>query len=125
VRQFVLAQQWAGARHAQMRFVIPDRKLLRVLQVTGLDRLLSISPNLDAAASVGPARDRPQRPGNHVLGLLRWAVLPTGAGAPSVAVADGTPATSFNPGDRRVKGSVQQPRRDQRSVVAAADVSMM
>ena len=50
-RQFVLAHQFADARDAQVRFVIPDRNMLRVLTVTGLDRLLSIYPSLDAAVS--------------------------------------------------------------------------
>ena len=58
-RQFVLAHQFADARTAQVRFVIPDRNMLRVLTVTGLDRLLSIYPSLDAAVSAGPAPDGP------------------------------------------------------------------
>jgi hypothetical protein len=42
---------------AQVRFVIPNRNLLRVLDLTGIDQLLSIYPSLDAALSVGPLLD--------------------------------------------------------------------
>jgi anti-sigma B factor antagonist len=54
-RQLVLAHHSADARDAQVRFVIPDRSMLRVLTLTGLDQLLSIYPSLDAAVSAGPA----------------------------------------------------------------------
>ena len=54
-RQFVLAHNYAAAHDAQLRFVIPDRNMLRVLTLTGLDQLLSIYPSLDAAVSAGPA----------------------------------------------------------------------
>jgi anti-sigma B factor antagonist len=54
-RQLVLAHHSAEARDAQVRFVIPHRNTLRVLQVLGLDRLLSIHPSLETAASAGPA----------------------------------------------------------------------
>jgi anti-sigma B factor antagonist len=53
-RQFVLAHNYADAHDAQLRFVIPDRNMLRVLTLTGLDQLLSIYPSLDAAVSAGP-----------------------------------------------------------------------
>jgi anti-sigma B factor antagonist len=56
-RQFVLAHNYAGAHGAQMRFVIPDRNMLRVLTLTGLDQLLSTYPSLEAAVSAGPALD--------------------------------------------------------------------
>jgi anti-sigma B factor antagonist len=55
-RQLVLAHQWASARDAQLRFVIPDPNMLRVFQVTGLDRLFWIYPTLEAAFA-GPAPD--------------------------------------------------------------------
>jgi anti-sigma B factor antagonist len=56
-RQLLLAHHSADARDAQVRFVIPDRNTLRVLQLLGLDRLLSIHPSLETAASAGPAPD--------------------------------------------------------------------
>lgn len=56
-REFLLAQHYADACHAQMRFVIPDGNVLRILMVTGLCELLSIYPSLDAAMSPGPAPD--------------------------------------------------------------------
>jgi anti-anti-sigma factor len=54
-RQFVLAHNYAQAHDAQIRFVVPDRNMLRVLTLTDLGQLLSIHPSLDAAASAGPA----------------------------------------------------------------------
>jgi anti-sigma B factor antagonist len=54
-RQFVLAHNYADACDAQIRFVIPNHNMLRVLTLTGLDQLLSIYPSLDAAVSAGPA----------------------------------------------------------------------
>jgi anti-anti-sigma factor len=54
-RQFVLAHNYAEAHDAQIRFLIPDRNMLRVLTLTDLGQLLSIYPSLDAAASAGPA----------------------------------------------------------------------
>jgi anti-anti-sigma factor len=53
-RQLVLAHNYAAARDAQMRFVIPSGAILRVLTLIGLDQLLSIYPSLDAAISAGP-----------------------------------------------------------------------
>lgn len=61
-RQFVLAHNYADAHHAQMRFAIPDRDMLHVLTLTGLDQLLSIYPSLDAAVSAGPALDADASP---------------------------------------------------------------
>ena len=57
-RQFVLSHNYADFHDAQVRFVIPDRNLLRVLTVSGIDQLLSIYPSLDAAVSAGPVPDR-------------------------------------------------------------------
>lgn len=54
VRQFVLAHNYADACDAQMRFVIPDRNVLRVFTLTGLDQLLSIYLSLGVAVSAGP-----------------------------------------------------------------------
>ena len=62
-RQFVLSHNYADAHDAQMRFVIPDRNMLRVLTVTGIDQLLSIYPSLDAAISAGPVPDGDATPG--------------------------------------------------------------
>lgn len=56
-RQFVLSHNYADFHGARMRFVIPDRNLLRVLTLTGLDQLLSVYPSLDAAVSAGSALD--------------------------------------------------------------------
>jgi hypothetical protein len=42
---------------AQVRFVIPDRNVLRVVKVIGIDQLLSIYPSLDPAVSAGPVLD--------------------------------------------------------------------
>jgi anti-sigma B factor antagonist len=56
-RPLVLSHNYAGFHDARMRFVIPDRNMLRVLTVTGVDQLLSIYPSLDAAVS-GSMPDR-------------------------------------------------------------------
>lgn len=53
IRQFVLAHNYATAHGAQLRFVIPERNLLSVLMMTGLDRFLSVYPSLDAALATG------------------------------------------------------------------------
>jgi hypothetical protein len=45
-----------------VRFVIPDRNLLRVLMLTGPDQLLSIYPSLGAAVSAGPVLDADAAP---------------------------------------------------------------
>jgi anti-sigma B factor antagonist len=57
VRQLVLSHNYADFHDAQMRFVIPNRNVLRVLDLAGLDQLLSIYPSLDAAVSAGPVLD--------------------------------------------------------------------
>jgi hypothetical protein len=36
-RQFALSHNYAAAHDAQLRFVIPDRNMLRVLTVSGMD----------------------------------------------------------------------------------------
>ena len=56
-RQLVLSHYDADFHDAQIRFVIPDRNMLRALTVTGIDQLLSIYPSLDAAVS-GSIPDR-------------------------------------------------------------------
>jgi anti-sigma B factor antagonist len=61
-RQFVLAHNYAGAHDAQMRFVISDSNLIRVVTLTGLDQLLSIYPSLDAAMSAEPVSARTRHP---------------------------------------------------------------
>jgi anti-sigma B factor antagonist len=53
LRQLVMAHRRAKDRHAEVRFAIPHRAVLGVLQVTELDCLLSVYPSLDAAVS-GP-----------------------------------------------------------------------
>jgi anti-sigma B factor antagonist len=57
-RQLVLSHNYADAHDAQVRFVIPDRGMLRVLTISGMDQLLSIYPGLDEALSAGPAPDK-------------------------------------------------------------------
>ena len=57
-RQFVLSHNYADFHDAQLRFVIPERNVLRVLTLTGIDQLLSIYPSLDAALSAGSVLDR-------------------------------------------------------------------
>jgi anti-sigma B factor antagonist len=61
LRQLLLAHRRAQACHAQVRFAIPHREVLGVLQVTELDRLLSVYPSLNAAMSARPAPDGQDR----------------------------------------------------------------
>jgi anti-sigma B factor antagonist len=56
-RQLVLSHNYADFHDAQMRFVIPDLNVLRIVTLTGLDQLLSIYPSLDAAVSAGSVLD--------------------------------------------------------------------
>jgi anti-sigma B factor antagonist len=56
-RQLVLSHNYADFHDAQVRFAIPNRNMLRVLDLTGIDQLLSIYPSLDAALSAGPVPD--------------------------------------------------------------------
>ena len=51
LRQLLVAHRRAKDRHAQVRFAIPHRGVLGVLEVTQVDRLLSVYPSLDAAVS--------------------------------------------------------------------------
>lgn len=53
LRQLLVAHRRAKDRHAEVRFAIPHREVLEVLQVTEPDRLLPVYPSLDAAVS-GP-----------------------------------------------------------------------
>jgi anti-sigma B factor antagonist len=56
-RQLVVSHNHADFHDAQMRFVIPDLNVLRIVTLTGLDQLLSIYPSLDAAVSAGSVLD--------------------------------------------------------------------
>lgn len=62
-RQFVLAHNFADAHDAQIRFVAPDRNVLRVLTLTGIGQLLWIYPSLGTAISAGPALAGDAAPG--------------------------------------------------------------
>ena len=53
MRALVLARRCAAAHHAQLRLVVPHDHVLGVLTVTGIDRLLAVYPNLDAALAAG------------------------------------------------------------------------
>jgi anti-sigma B factor antagonist len=53
-RQLVLTRNYADAHKTQVRFAIPHDGVRRALELTGIDRLLSIYPSLDAAVSAGP-----------------------------------------------------------------------
>jgi anti-sigma B factor antagonist len=49
VRVLALAHKKAAADHAELRVVAPTAAVLRIFELTGLDRLLPIYPSLDAA----------------------------------------------------------------------------
>lgn len=49
IRQLVIANKRAKENLAQLRVVVTNRAVLRVLRVTGVDQLLDIRPSVDAA----------------------------------------------------------------------------
>ena len=52
IRSLVLAQQQAAACHAYLRLAVPPSgSVRRVLELTGLERVLLVYPSLDAAAA--------------------------------------------------------------------------
>jgi len=51
VRVLALAHKHAAADHAELRVVAPTAAVLRIFELTGVDRLLPIYPSLDAARS--------------------------------------------------------------------------
>ena len=56
VRYLLLAHEHAAQAGAQLRLVTESAAVLRILQITGVDRLLKIYPNLQAAlTNPGPA----------------------------------------------------------------------
>lgn len=61
LRQLLLAHRRAQARHAEVRFAIPHREVVGVLEVTEVDRLLSVYPSLNAAMSARPVPDGQNR----------------------------------------------------------------
>ena len=61
LRQLLLAHRRAKACHAEVRFAIPHREVLAVLEVTEVDCLLYVCPSLGAAMSARPAPDGQNR----------------------------------------------------------------
>lgn len=56
IRHLLLAHEHAAQANAQLRLVIDSDAVLRILRLTGVDRLLKIYPNLQAAlTNPGPA----------------------------------------------------------------------
>jgi anti-anti-sigma factor len=53
-RILVHAHRNALTHGAELRLVIPDGAVLRVLEITGMDRLLPIYPSLDEAMTNRP-----------------------------------------------------------------------
>jgi anti-sigma B factor antagonist len=53
-RSLVLARNAAAARHAELLVVVQTARVLRILQVLGLNRVLSIYPSVDAALAASP-----------------------------------------------------------------------
>ena len=53
MRCLLLADDHAGAHGAQLRVALPPGQVLRILQLMGIDRLLTIYPSLAAAVSGG------------------------------------------------------------------------
>ena len=55
-RALVMADKQARAGNAELRLAIPSASMLRVMSITGMDRMLRIYPSLDAAVAARPAR---------------------------------------------------------------------
>ena len=49
--RLLIAHDLAGANQAELRLAAPSRAVVRVLQVTGVDRVLNIDPTMQAALS--------------------------------------------------------------------------
>jgi anti-sigma B factor antagonist len=62
VRVLLSALEAAHASRAELRIVIPDVQVLRILTVLGVDRLLSIYPSLGTALTAGPPPHRQEPP---------------------------------------------------------------
>lgn len=62
IRHLLIANDHAVASNAELRLVITSPAVLRVLRVTGVDRMLRIYPSLQAALTNG-ASEIPGRPG--------------------------------------------------------------
>jgi anti-anti-sigma factor len=54
VRMLLEVTDAATARQCELRIVIPAPRVLRVLQILGVDGMLAIFPTLGAALSAGP-----------------------------------------------------------------------
>ena len=54
-RELLLATERAEKSHAELRLVIRDGSVLRILTVLGFDRLLRIYPTMSAALTGSPA----------------------------------------------------------------------
>jgi anti-sigma B factor antagonist len=70
IRRLLVANDKATAVGAELRLVIESCAVLRILQVTGADRLLSIYPSLQAALSnaVRPGNEPAELPNRHRAG---------------------------------------------------------
>lgn len=54
LRELVLAHQLGNENGVEMRVVVPT-KLMRMIQITGLQTVLEVYPTVDAAVAAGPA----------------------------------------------------------------------
>ncbi len=62
-RELLLATERAEENHAELRLVIGDSPVLRILTILGFDRLLRIYPTMSAALTGSPAHgSRPAQP---------------------------------------------------------------
>jgi anti-anti-sigma factor len=66
VRQFVLASRHAAVAGAELRFVIPSPGVMRVLQITGLDKVLRAYTDMNSALSAKPGTQQPGQPLTHI-----------------------------------------------------------
>jgi anti-sigma B factor antagonist len=55
-RTLVMADKQARAGNAELRLAIPSASVLRIMAITGMDRMLRIYPSLDVALAARPTR---------------------------------------------------------------------
>jgi anti-anti-sigma factor len=64
IRCLLLASEHVAKANAELRFVTESAAVLRVLQITGVDRLFKIYPNLQAALTNPAPAEAQQTPGS-------------------------------------------------------------
>jgi len=111
IRTLFMAHQQARAGSAELRLAIASASVLRVMAVTGADRVLQIYPCLDAALAARPRGNDQEDLG---YGLAKPPALPQPSGLspdpPSGRIGPGL--TPGHPSDRRQECTDEDHRQD-------------